>query len=70
MDFHVLDVHVIPAPRREIKIRKLGEILTRNRNALFKAGETSNSLAFILIRNIICPKTTSNIGGVDSGEEG
>lgn len=66
---HLPNVHMIPAQPLK-KLMKQSEILKRNRNDLFKAGETSNSLPFILIKNIICPKTTSNIGGVDSGEEG
>lgn len=70
MDLHALDVHVIPVQSVKIKIMKQSEMLKRKRNDLFKAGETSNSFAFILIKNIICRKTTSNIGGVDSGEEG
>lgn len=60
---------MIPASLK-IKIMKQTEILKWKRNYLFKAGETSNSLPFIIIRNIICTKTTSNIGRLDSGEGG
>lgn len=61
---------MIPAQSLKVTIMKKTEVLKWKRNDLFKAGETSNSLPFIVIKNVICTKTTSNIGRLDSGEGG